>query len=185
MAVFIFSVISTLSWQIYEQTANMSLRLDTEMARLLELQRAMQTLSNDLAQYHPRPVREPIGDGWRAPLIADARNTFLLELTRSGYANPLQAPRATSQRVAYRIEDGELIRAQWPVLDPVVATEPDEVVVLDQLEQFLVRYLPAGATDWVSEWPPTGAANQPPRAVEISLVHEYWGEMRRVIEVRR
>lgn len=185
IAVFIFTILGTMCWQTLDQTLRVSKRNEQELEALLGLQRAMQTLANDFSQYHPRPIREPVGNDWRPPLLADSRSNYLVEVTRSGYGNPLNAPRSTSQRISYRFDQGELIRAQWPVLDPVVATEPQETVILDGLEQIRFLYLGDGGDNWSEQWPPLGSSQAvPPRAVEIRLVHEYWGEIRRVIEIR-
>ncbi|MEL7311979.1 MAG: type II secretion system minor pseudopilin GspJ [Pseudomonadota bacterium] len=184
VAIFVFGILSALSWQIFFQALDTDERLTLEVNELLELQRAFSVVSRDFGQYHPRPVREPVGNAWRPPLLADARSNYIVEITRTGYGNPLQAPRSTTQRIAYRFEDGEVIRAQWPVLDPVVATVPQETVVLDDVEQILFRFLGEADDSWSEQWPPLNATTAPPpRAIEVRIVHEYWGELRRVIEV--
>ncbi|MEL7025227.1 MAG: type II secretion system minor pseudopilin GspJ [Pseudomonadota bacterium] len=184
VAVFVFGILSVMSWRIFFQALETDERLKREIGELLQLQRAMSVLGSDFAQYHPRPVREPVGNAWRPPLLADARSNYIVEVTRTGYGNPLQAPRATTQRIAYRFEDGEVIRAQWPVLDPVVATVPQEAVLLDGVEQILFRFLGEADDSWSEQWPPLNATTAPPpRAIEVQVVHEYWGELRRVIEV--
>ncbi|MEL6300532.1 MAG: type II secretion system minor pseudopilin GspJ [Pseudomonadota bacterium] len=185
VAAFIFAVLATIAWLTFDQAFKASDRLNQEVEQLLTLQRAINTLSSDFAQYHPRPVREPVGNAWRPALLADSRSNYIVELTRSGYGNPLQAPRASSLRVAYRFEEGELVRAQWPVLDPVIATVPQETVLLGGIEQILFRFLGEADDSWSEQWPPLNATRSPPpRAVEIVLIHEYWGELRRIIEVR-
>jgi general secretion pathway protein J len=117
----------------------------------------------------------------------DLGSIFALELTHGGWSNPAGLPRGTLQRSAYRLEDGELIRYHWTVLDRTFANEPIETVLLDDVESLLFRYLQANG-EWIEQWPPLsvqGAASYRlrPRAVEIVLTLQDEGEIRRVFEV--
>ncbi|MEM7610111.1 MAG: type II secretion system minor pseudopilin GspJ [Pseudomonadota bacterium] len=182
----IFSLIATMCYTALTQATRASASITDQMQALQELQRTLQTLASDIAQAQPRPVREPVGDAWRGAFLADGRDPYLLEVTRNGYANPLGMPRATSQRVAYRLEEEQLIRTQWPVLDSVLATEPVDVVLLEDVIRVEFRYLGDGPDSWTAEWPPgfSGGANaNAPRAVELTIEHNRWGEMRRLIEI--
>ena len=140
----------------------------------------------DFAQLTPRPVRDELGDGRLPVLRADARSLDVIELSRGGWPNPLVLPRPTLQRVAYRIEEDRLIRRQWPVMDRTLATEPAETTLLEGLEEIRLRYL--AGDEWSEQWPPDAGAGASalalrPRAVEIVLVVEGLGEIRRVVEV--
>ena len=62
-------------------------------------------------------------------------------LTRGGWRNPLQRPRSDLQRVAYRLQGEDLIRAYWPVLDRLGDEEPLTQTILedvDDLEFFVI-----------------------------------------------
>ncbi len=180
----IFSTIAALSFLAFDQTQRASRAITEQMIELQALQRTLQTLGSDLAQLQPRPVREPGTPTSRAALLADVRNLYVLELTRGGYANPLGVPRATAQRVAYRVDEGELVRTQWPALDNPLSIEPRERVLLENVERFEVRFLVDG-DNWIVEWPPLGGSGGGrPRAVEIIIEHEQWGEIRRLVEIR-
>ena len=180
----IFSTIAALSFLAFDQTQRASRAITEQMIELQALQRTLQTLGSDLAQLQPRPVREPGTPTSRAALLADVRNLYVLELTRGGYANPLGVPRATAQRVAYRVDEGELVRTQWPALDNPLSIEPRERVLLEYVERFEVRFLVDG-DNWIVEWPPLGGSGGGrPRAVEIIIEHEQWGEIRRLVEIR-
>ncbi|MEL6870190.1 MAG: type II secretion system minor pseudopilin GspJ [Pseudomonadota bacterium] len=176
----IFTVISLFLVRSFDVTERGVRRVQEELDALLRLQRTMQTLTNDISQIQPRPVRDPVGTTLRAPLLADTRNAYFIELTRGGHANPLGVPRPTAQRIGYRFEDGEIVRAFWPVLDNVLATEPQEIVLFEELERFEVRFLDVSG-NWVNQWPQGGGGT--PRAVEIVVEHPKWGEIMRVIEV--
>ena len=181
----IFATIAALSFLAFDQTQRASRSITQQMVELQALQRTLQTLGSELSHLQPRPVREPGTPTSRAALLADVRNLYVLELTRGGYANPLGVPRATAQRVAYRVDEGELVRTQWPALDNPLSIEPRERVLLENVERFEVRFLVEGRDNWIAEWPPLGGSGGGrPRAVELIIEHEQWGEIRRLIEIR-
>jgi len=153
--------------------------------RFRELQFAMQQLSRDLYQLNPRPVREPLGDGYRAAMYADPRAEVALEFTRGGWTNPLGQPRAAVQRVAYELEGDRLLRRYWFVPDQTLGEEPVEREILSGLLDFRVRFYASGA--WVEAWPGQAGADPAirPDAVEVVLELEDWGEIRRLVEVPR
>ncbi len=101
----------------------------------------MRRMLQDFSQIQPRPVREELGGGWKYALLADGRNLDDVEVTRAGWRNPLGRPRSSLQRVAYRVEDGVLIRSQWPVLDRMLEAEASELELLDRVEEFRLRFL--------------------------------------------
>lgn len=183
IALAIFSVVAAISYATFSQAAQASRSISDEMQALQTLQRALQTIANDFAQVQPRPVREPVGSAERAELLADSRNTYLVELTRGGYANPLGMQRASAQRIAYRFEDGELMRVQWPALDNPLSNEPVEVILLEDIERVEFRYLPVGTDNWGTQWPQPGASAGPPRAIEVFIEHARWGEISRLVEI--
>ena len=157
--------------------------------RLRSVQFTMRRLLQDFSQIQPRPVREELGEGWKYALLADGRGTEQVEVSRAGWRNPLGRPRSSLQRVAYRLEEGILIRSQWPVLDRMLEAEATEFELLDQVEDLRLRFLLPGG-EWVENWPdPGGASTGPeatrlmPLAVEIVLVLDDWGELTRILEL--
>ena len=155
--------------------------------RLREVQRVVQLVTNDLRTVTPRKVREPIGDGFRGAILRDPNGIALLELSRAGWSNGAGLPRATGQRVVYRLEDGKLIREHWNVMDPTLATPIVKRELLDGVERVQFRYL-TGGREWIEEWPQLGSAGARdfyarPLAIELTLVLEDYGEIRRLVEV--
>jgi len=166
------------------------------MRRTVEVNRAWMILSRDLRQFVPRPVRDEFGEEepalWGGPAAR-----FPLALTRAGWHNPIGHPRSNLQRVIYRIEDNTLWRDTYTVLDRAGDSEPQEVSLLDGVENFELGFLAgldaveaAGDSsnldtrNWSENWvPDTSVAGQglnPPLAVEVRLQLEDWGEMRRL-----
>jgi general secretion pathway protein J len=157
------------------------------MDRLRAVQRAMYLLTSDIRTLAPRPVREPIGDGYRPALLRDPNAITLIELSHAGWPNGAATPRGTVQRVSYRLEEHTLIRDHWNVTDPTPANLPVERRLLDQVERVEIRYMNAGR-EWVTQWPPLGSPGDAgfrsrPLAVEVTIVLTDYGELRPQIEV--
>jgi general secretion pathway protein J len=157
------------------------------LGRLREVQRAVQVIATDFRTLTKRPVRESIGDGYRAALLRDPNAASLVELSHAGWPNGAGTPRGTAQRVAYRLEEGKLLREHWTVMDPTLASPPVRRELLDRVESVEIRYLNSGR-EWVAEWPPLSTTGDReliarPLAVEVTLLLSDYGEIRRVIEV--
>jgi general secretion pathway protein J len=157
------------------------------MARLEAIQRTIRYLDSDLMQAAPRPVRGLLGDGYEPAIRTSFASEYALEVTHGGWTNPAGLPRGTLQRSAYRIEDDELIRYHWRVLDRTINNEPIETVLLDGVESIEFRYLTTDG-EGSEQWPPANVAGPAafrlrPRAVEVVLTLVNEGEIRRLVEV--
>ncbi len=160
---------------------------ESHMVRLRAVQRAIQLMTADFRTLAPRPVRETIGDGFRAALLRDPNGNTLVELSHGGWPNGAGTPRGTVQRVDYRLEERKLIREYWNATDPTLATPPVRRELLDDVERVEIRYMNSGR-EWVAQWPPFNSTadfgfRMRPLAVEIRIVLADYGELRRVIEV--
>lgn len=186
VALAVFGVLSALAYMTLGQTLANADMLTVRMDRLQATQRTMNFLSTDLLQAVPRPVRADLGEPQPA-LASSFAADFALQLTHGGWPNSAGVPRSTLQRTAYRIEDGELIRYYWNVLDRTVNNIPVATVLLDDVESLTFAFLQADG-EWAEQWPPlsvqTGTSSSAlPRAVEIKLVLANEGELRRIVEV--
>lgn len=187
VAMFIFAILSALAYGTLSQTLLSAEILSDRMDRLQALQRTMRMLTDDMYQLTPRPVRDELGDNFGPALDTGFQSGFAIELTRSGWNNPMVLPRSTLQRAAYRIEDEELIRYHWTVLDRTLSNEPVSVALLDGVESIQFRFFLADG-EFTDQWPPlsqAGPANVRlrPRAVEIILRLVDEGEITRLVEV--
>jgi len=187
VALAVFGVLSVLAYMSLAQTLSNSDMLTERMDRLQAVQRTMSYLSNELLQTAPRPVRAELGDEPLPALQSSLASDFALQVTHGGWPNSAGVPRSTLQRSAYRIEDGELIRYHWNVLDRTVNNVPIGTVMLEEVESLTFRFLQANG-EWTDQWPPLVAQGSPPlrarpRAVEILLVLPDEGEINRFVEV--
>lgn len=187
VAVAIFSVMALLAYGALGQSLENADMLTDRMQRLQDVQRTMQYLSADLTQAAPRTVRNELGDAPQAAVFSSLAGEFALELTHGGWGNPVGLPRGTLQRSAYRIEDGELLRYYWTVLDRTYVNTPVVAVLLDEVDSLVFRFYDDNGE--VSEsWPPQNQAGGSnlrarPRAVEIILSLPDEGEITRLLEI--
>jgi general secretion pathway protein J len=186
VALAVFGVLSLLSYMSLGQTLSNADMLGDRMDRLQSIQRTISFLSNELLQTVPRTVRVELGDAPVAALQSDFGSEFALQLTHGGWPNSMGVPRSTMQRTAYRIEDGQLIRYHWNVLDRTVNNVPLTSIMLDEVESLTFRFLQIN-DEWSDQWPPLtaqGTANSSlPRAVQVVLTLADEGEILRTVEV--
>ncbi len=187
VAVAILAIMSVMAYRGVSEARVSVENAGGHMDRLREVQRAMYLLTGDFRTLVPRPIREPIGDGFRAALRRDPNAVTLVELSHGGWPNGAGTPRGTVQRVSYRLEERTLIREYWNVTDPTLANVPVARRLLNQVERIEIRYMNAGR-EWVTQWPPLGSPGDTglrsrPMAVEITIVLTDYGELNRLIEV--
>lgn len=188
VAMAIFAIVGMMALTGYTQLQQQSEYVDKRLERVREVQRAVQTMVQDLEQLEPRPIREPIGDQRIAAVLSGESVDYALEFTRAGWSNTAGLSRATLQRVGYRVDQDGLWRDHWPVLDRTQATEPVRVKLLGGVRSVKYRFM-TPARDWALRWPATGSAptaegdRTRPAAVEFIIDLEDWGEIRRVVEV--
>lgn len=187
VALAIFGILSIVAYEALGQSFSNAEALGQRMDRLRAIQQTMRVLGRDLTQTVPRPIRDPLAGGALAAIRTVPGTEFALEVTHGGWPNPAGLPRGTLQRTNYRIEDGELIRLHWTVLDPTLNNEPIATVLLGEVDSILFNYLPPGG-DWTNQWPPLGASGPQaltvrPQIVEVVLTLADEGEIRRFFEI--
>ena len=191
VAVAIFSVVGVLALSGYTQLQKQAEYADQRLERTREVQRAVQTLTQDLEQIEPRPIREPLGESQLPAVLAQDVIEYNLQFTRAGWSNTAGLPRATLQRVGDRLDQEGLWRDHWPVLDRTLTVEPTRRKLLGGVRSVTFRFMDSSRT-WVDRWPATNTVTvggagpdlrQRPAAVEVTLELEDWGTIRRVVEV--
>jgi len=188
VAMAIFAILGTLALSGYTELQRQSEYAEQRLQRTREVQRAIQTIAQDLGQIEPRPIREPLGDTVLPAVLATESIEYGMQFTRAGWSNTAGLARPTLQRVGYRLDGEGLWRDHWPVLDRTLAMEPVRVRLLTQVRTVRFRFMNA-SREWVDRWPAnentglTGSERMRPAAIEVTLELEDWGVIRRVIEV--
>lgn len=132
------------------------------------VERTMTTLGADLAQAQARPTRDERGTP-RPAFVGEGSSAAqpMLALVRGGWSNIDAAPRATAQKVAWRLDGHVLVRQAWPMLDGAQPLAP--AAMMDHVRQVAFRYRYAGA--WSGRW--DGAVGPPlPQALAIDIVRD-------------
>ena len=195
IALAIFSLMSVMAYGGLAAVIQTRESVNQAMDRLSQVQKAIYRLQNDIEAAQPRPIRNQFGEEEAA--VRQNIDGEGLYLTRGGWRNPLSMPRSSLQRVYYRLEDKQLIRRSWPILDGLeVDARPDdpnsvtrEDILLEQVEEIRWRFLQDGVAEgqdfedleWLEQWPPFSDEPDPtalPRAIEILITSEEWGEIR-------
>lgn len=193
VAMFIAAVMFAIGYGAINQAMNNHNGLQEQQARLLEVQTAMRVLEQDIVQLAPRPIRQPVGDGWLPALVgqADPNTQPILQLTRGGWNNPNGVQRPGMQRVAYFFEKNTLRREYWNVLDPTLQNTSMKRDLLTHVKAVTFRFMDV-SRQWQTQWPPTSVAGsmgqelalrERPIAIEVTLETEDWGKLVRTIEV--
>ena len=176
----IFSVLSVMAYGGLNTVLTLRSKVTEALDRTAALQKGYLRLRNDFQQLRARPARDAYGEPQPALLV---RSDGAVEFTRSGWRNPLSHARSALERVAYRIEDGKLIRENWPVLDRAQDSNVAAVTVLEQVEDARWRFLDADR-QWQGSWPSASLVQSspgtaaPPLAVELTLELKDLGEVR-------
>jgi len=187
VALAVFSIMAIAAYSGLRNVLYTRAAVEEQNRRLAAVQLAVYRLEQDIEQAAPRGIRDEYGEPQGALLGGKLTDDRLI-LTRTGWDNPLGQPRANLQRVAYRLRDGRLWRLHWLVLDRGGLNEPRETLLLDRVRDFKARFL--DQDDWRDDWPPSASSSDDdrkpdpdrlPRAVEISLTLEDWGEITRLL----
>jgi general secretion pathway protein J len=188
VAIAIFAILGTLAMSGYTQLQRQSEYAEQRLARVREVQRAVQLIVQDLSQIEPRPVREGLGE-IRVPAVAAGTAVdYPLQFTRAGWSNTAGLARPTLQRVGYRVDGEGLWRDHWTTLDRTMTVQPVSQRLLAGVRSVRFRFM-TPERSWVERWPLIEGATtvdgerQRPAAIEVTLDLEDWGEIRRLVEV--
>ncbi|MFC3710938.1 type II secretion system minor pseudopilin GspJ [Sphingoaurantiacus capsulatus] len=148
-------------------------------ARVEALSAALRTrslLTSDLAQAAVRLYRRE--DGSLSPAFRAGEGELLMAFVRRGWANEDAAPRASLQRVEYRLREGRLERVAFAHVDG--GKPGPTAVLLSGVRSITVRYRIDG--EWRDRWD----AVRPellPQAIETVVVLENAPELRQLFLV--
>ena len=180
VAIVLFSMISTAAYKLLTSVTRAHEVTQSILHGLDKLQRSEIIVEQDLFQISARPITDEAGQ--RPALQVPGSGTMLMEFTRSGWQNPLQAERSNLQRVAYAHEGSELVRYYWSTLDRMATTPRIRQLLMTEVSSVNVRLLDQGKR-WLTRWPHSPlVADQNnltrlPLAVELTIVHDKMGPM--------
>ena len=181
----IFGVMAAMAYGGLASVLHSRGRVDQALARTAELQKAYMRMRDDFQQVSNRPTRDNFGDP--SPAFWGTRENQVL-FTHGGWRNPLTLPRASLERVLYRLDDktGTLVRGSYRVLDLATDSKPVEIQLLTGVTNLHWRYLAPITLEWLTTWPldtqtsdPIAlAAIAPPLAAELTIDTKDMGPLR-------
>jgi len=195
LAVFIFALISTGAYQVFNVAQRNASAIESKQQRIRDVSLTFEIIEKDFIQLSPRFWRDPFSDAPTPSLQTDFSGNYLVRLVRSGWRNPLGVNRSEQQAVTYRLEDDKLQREYTQHLDNISSTEPVKTTLVDRVNTASLRYLDRNNGEWRDNWPPTDSAqnqqiNQQgsqqlsislPIAIELRVEFEDMGELISII----
>jgi general secretion pathway protein J len=187
VAVSIFSVLSAMAYGGLRNVIDNSQQTELAMQRLQEVQLAMLKISRDFNQLSQRSIRDEFGNRRDYIVTGDGGDIFI-EFSRNGRRNPAELQRSHLQRVAYKLEENQLYRLDWPRLDRAQEMQPYEIVLLSDVETASIRFLDNN-NEWHDQWPPlntnlqASAMSESLTAIEFTLELTDWGEIMRIYRI--
>lgn len=178
VSLLIFSMLSAAGVALLSFSVRAQGTANDRLGEIASLRRANAILTADLGQAVPRPFRDRAGAA-RAAFSGNAgAGGVALGMVRGGWSNPDLLPRASLQRVEYRLAADRLERVAWPHVD---GAEPlTAAVLLTGVRALRIRYRTEG--DWRDVWD----SNRPdalPQAVEVVVDIDGVGPMRQLFLV--
>jgi general secretion pathway protein J len=175
VALAIFALISVAGVTLLRSGSDTQIAVKAELEQQARFKRLANALEVDLAQAVQRPVRDASGQPVPAWSQEDGSNPdILFGFVRAGWTNLDEAPRASLQRVAYLLRDGNLQRLNWPMLD---GANPGEAgVLVENVTAASLRFRDDKG-EWRDDWTATDPAALP-RALELRLTADGAAEQR-------
>ncbi len=160
-------------------------RVATETRKWQHLTYFFARLDRDIAQAIHRSVRDSGGlirpELMGHPVVVgedDAELTF----TRAGITDQGLAL-LPPQRIAYRLEQGNIVLLRWTALDQAPYTRPLRYTLLEGVREFSLRYLDIHQ-NWWTQWPLTDSTTGLPQAIEVTLILSNGDKLTRVFALQ-
>ena len=180
VAIAIFAMLSLAAYQILQGVLRSGEISKEHSNALTELQRAMLIIDQDFSQITYRLSRDENVEEEELQVMSAGESLFEsedqgIEFTRLGWTNPFDLlPRSELLRVRYRLKEGQLQRLYFLYPDLQVGDEPQEQVLLNDVETLSFRFWDGS---WQDSWTSTDSL---PGGIEISFTTKKYSEIRRV-----
>ena len=186
IAIAIFSIIGMISFVTLDQFIRSREALVETNKQLRDLQQAFLAFDRDVRFMVPRPVRDGLGETLPALMPHSDGITIegeILEFTASA-PHPLNQLLQRLYRVSWSLQDKELIRKQWGVLDRDFDSKPRQRRVLSNVASIELNYIrpreEGPGVEFTSIWE---AENGLPKGVEFIVTFTDERSYRRVLEI--
>lgn len=176
LAIAIFAVISLASFSLLDGVMRAKQGVEEKQKGIAQLQRVWLLMERDFLQLARRSIRID-GERPQVKFLFTEASPFVgretqIAFVRHGWTNPGMAlPRSEMQSVAYVVEEETLKRLHFNFVDSIVDQEPKERELIAGVQELVVRYY--YGEEWKEELP----EGQWPRAIEVTIKTENYGEL--------
>ncbi|MET0270383.1 MAG: type II secretion system minor pseudopilin GspJ [Sphingomonas sp.] len=176
VALFIFGLLASAGVALLGFSVKAQGAAGARLDEVAAIRRVTAILTADLAQATPRISRNASGAADVAFFgSAGGSRDLALAFIRRGWENPEEVPRASLQKVQYRLVDDRLERRVAPMLDGAEPGPP--AVIVRGVKSLALRYRLGG--EWRADWDAT-RLDAMPQAVEVTLDVDGIGTVRQV-----
>lgn len=176
IALGVSALIAVMAYQAVSQVVSVQSQTQEHAKTVEQWQKAVWWLEQDLVQMAPRAIQDQFGSALPALSYRDDTG---LELTRLADF-PVPYGSTGLLRVHYQLDDEQLIRWVWPVLDRSPDSQPQKQILLTGVQRFEVRLLDQNR-ELQSFWPnQEGVLTSLPAMTEVSLQLAKVGEITRL-----
>jgi general secretion pathway protein J len=171
VAIAIFSVIAIVSYASLSRFLNTYETLGARDAKFREVELSFARLARDFRYSADRSVRDEYGDNQPALLVEPDQPPVSGEMMRLTVSAPDVNINSLGdlRRVAWRLEDGKLVRVQWSVLDGAVEEESISQTVLGGVDSVNVQLIFVDQQNNLKYLDTYNGTGDRPRGVEIEL----------------
>ena len=180
VAMSIFAIIGLAANQLLRTSALIHDQVEIRSNEYLALVKALTVLERDITQFVPRGIRDEYGDYQSA--LAINHGAFVLELTRTGWRNPVGFARSSLQRVAYSLTEETLTRHFWLVLDRAEDSQAITQEILTGVIDFQISIIDIDG-DRQDFFEPQADGNSLPAGLELRINTEHYGELLSVYDL--
>lgn len=203
LAMSITAITAVMAYQAMDSAGRLAEVTQEEGDDLQKLSSAMNLIAQDFRHIVRRKIRDP--EGGNQLQLGFLYNEFslpMLAFTRNGKINPQleRFQRDHLERVHYQLEDKQLIRSSWLMVDHYDDNEPQKVVLFKQVDNFNLELiqletpsLPQVNNGAISvgpsqlkryqKWPPEQGIQQIPDGVTLTIESSRWGKIIRTFEL--
>jgi len=179
-AMAVFAILALMTQQALMFALASDQKIDAHRTRLMNLQRGMDGLVQDLRNVAPYPSRNASGDEPLVSLNAEQG----LRFTRGGLSEPFDGERSRLARLS--LSHASLEKAIVRVKQDAMASNgtPTRRLILDGEVTALRFRLYHAELGWQSQWPVDANHQNLPDGVEFVMETVHFGTVRRVVSLR-
>ncbi|WP_226372583.1 type II secretion system minor pseudopilin GspJ [Allosphingosinicella flava] len=178
VALFIFGLLAATGVVLLSFSVRAEDNAATRMEEVSRMRRLGTLLTGDLAQAMRRVSRDE-NAALRPAFAGSASGGPLLAFVRAGWDNPEGAPRASLQKVEYRLSGNRLERVAYPHVDGAAPLPP--MVLAEDVRSVRLRFRDENGA-WLDRWIVDNAYAMP-RVVELEIVTGREGVVRQLFLV--